>query len=114
MLPELSFCFFVNAVDKMCDYEKKRMNVCLSNNELMRKLGLPIHNNPFGNTRISPEEQGIGDSGSKSNGEDEPNNDDHPSSDNLALEKDDCLQEMDTAISSNSADKVLFIPYWHV
>jgi hypothetical protein len=69
----------------MCDYQKERMYNCLKNIEKMQELG-STDNAPFANIMVSPEKQGTGDSGSKSNGEDEPNNDDHP-------------------------DKVLFIPY---
>jgi hypothetical protein len=91
----------------MTEYEIEMMNHCLSNNEYMRQIGLPVHTNPFANTKISPEKEGIGDSGSEYNGEDEPNS---PSHDNLEPEKDDFLQELDNTISSLLADKVLLIP----
>jgi hypothetical protein len=60
----------------------------------MRQLGLNVRTGPFANTEI--------------------NSDDDPSDDNPELEKDDCLQELDTTISSLLEDKVLLIPYWHV
>lgn len=81
------------------------MKHCLDYNEYMQQLGLPVATNPFANTLISPEKQNTRDSGSEYNGEDEPNSDGHPSDDNLESEKDDCLQELDTTISSLLADK---------
>jgi hypothetical protein len=90
----LFFVFLVNVVADMCDYERERMNNCLRNNEYMRQLGLNVRTGPFANTEI--------------------NSDDDPSDDNPGPEKDDCLQELDTTISSLLADKVLLIPYWHV
>lgn len=101
---------FLNAVGEMTIYKIQRMKHCLDYNEYMQQLGLPVATNPFANTLISPEKQNTRDSGSEYNGEDEPNSDGHPSDDNLESEKDDCLQELDTTISSLLADKVLLIP----
>ncbi|CAN6242033.1 unnamed protein product [Urochloa humidicola] len=72
-------------VDEMTEYEIERMNNCLSNNEIMRGLGLPVVHNPFANIS-SLEKQGTRDSGSQYNGEEEPNSDDHSSDDNLEPE----------------------------